>query len=148
MVTGFMAAVKKATDFVLTEPEKAYTEYVDMKPIMGTTLNRKIFERSFAYFSKDLQNVKRDWVGIHKVSPLIITTDTAQTKVTNYGKRLGVLAQGYEPNYTNDFLQWSLEGESKDPLGDQKRMASHQTAIAERGGCRRCEAPAQVKVVS
>lgn len=57
-----MKAVKKATDFVLAEPEKAYAEYVDMKPIMGTSLNKKIFERSFAYFSKDLQNVKRDWV--------------------------------------------------------------------------------------
>ena len=33
-----------------------------MKPLMGTELNRKIFERSFAYLSKDLQNVKRDWV--------------------------------------------------------------------------------------
>lgn len=57
-----MRACKKATDFVLAEPEKAYAEYIDMKPIMGTTLNRKIFERSFAYFSQDLQNVKRDWV--------------------------------------------------------------------------------------
>ena len=57
-----MAAVKKATDYVLAEPDKAYADYVDMKPLMGTELNRKIFERSFAYLSKDLQNVKRDWV--------------------------------------------------------------------------------------
>lgn len=61
-VAKFMKAVKKATDFVLSEPEKAYEAYVDVKPAMGSSLNRKIFERSFAYFSKDLQNVKRDWV--------------------------------------------------------------------------------------
>jgi pyrimidine precursor biosynthesis enzyme len=61
-VASFMKAVKKATDYVLNEPEKAYADYVDMKPLMGSELNRKIFERSFAYFSKDLQNVKRDWV--------------------------------------------------------------------------------------
>jgi len=57
-----MKAAKKATDYLLAEPEKAYEAYVDMKPQMGADLNRRIFERSFAYFSKDLQNVKRDWV--------------------------------------------------------------------------------------
>jgi pyrimidine precursor biosynthesis enzyme len=61
-VTKFMRAVKRATDYVLTEPEKAWADYVDFKPVMGTELNRKIFERSFAYFSKDLKNVERDWV--------------------------------------------------------------------------------------
>lgn len=62
-VKAFMRAVKKATDYVLASPEQAYADYVDMKPLMGSSLNRKIFERSFAYFSKDLQNVQRDWVG-------------------------------------------------------------------------------------
>lgn len=28
---------------------------------MNTPLNAKIFERSFAYMSKDLVNVDRDW---------------------------------------------------------------------------------------
>jgi len=126
-VKAFMAAVKKATDYVLAEPDKAYADYVDMKPLMGTELNRKIFERSFAYFSKDMQNVKRDWV-----------------KVTNYGKRLGVLPADYEPNYTNSFLGWKLEHESQDPLADQRRMAAHQADVAARGGCRRCDAPEKV----
>ncbi|RPB17127.1 NMT1-domain-containing protein [Morchella conica CCBAS932] len=131
-VKAFMRACKKATDFVLAEPEKAYAEYIDMKPIMGTTLNRKIFERSFAYFSQDLQNVKRDW-----------------TKVTNYGKRLEVLPADYQPNYTNEFLSWPLQGESADPLGDQKKMAAHQAAIAQNGGCRRCgDAVAPASLVS
>ncbi len=66
-ITKFMRAVKKATDYVLAEPKRAYADYVDFKPIMGTELNRKIYERSYAYFSKDLQNVKRDWVS-NKVS--------------------------------------------------------------------------------
>lgn len=124
-VTKFLRAVKKATDYVLSSPIAAYEEYINMKPLMGNPVNRKIFERSFAYFSQDLQNVRRDW-----------------TKVTNYGKRLGVLPEGYEPNYTNEYLTWPLEGESADPIADQKRMAAHQADVAAKGGCRRCERPA------
>lgn len=119
-VRAFMRAVKRATDFVLAEPEKAFAEYVEFKPVMGTELNRKIFERSFAYFSKDLKNVRRDW-----------------EKVTKYGKRLGVLDQNFQPNYTNEFLSWPLDGESSDPTGDQKRMAELQKNVACNGGfCR------------
>ncbi|KAL8376632.1 hypothetical protein RB595_007644 [Gaeumannomyces hyphopodioides] len=78
-VRAFMRAAKRATDFVLAEPEAAWREYVAFKPAMGTDLNRKMFERSFAYFSADLQNVRRDW-----------------EKVTRYGKRLGVLEDSFE----------------------------------------------------
>ncbi|RMD40694.1 hypothetical protein DV735_g4451, partial [Chaetothyriales sp. CBS 134920] len=119
-VKAFLRAVKKATDFVLAEPEKAWEEYVDFKPVMGTELNRKIFERSFAYFSRDLKNVQRDW-----------------TKVTKYGKRLGVLDSSFQPNYTNEFLEWVLEDESKDPEGDQKRIALLQKDVCRNGGFRR-----------
>lgn len=119
-VAKFMRAVKKATDYVLREPAQAYEDYVDMKPIMGTELNRKIFERSFAYFSRDLQNVARDWA-----------------KVTKYGKRLGVLSPDFEPNYTNNFLDWKLDNDSSDPTGDQKRMVELQKDVAAKGGfCR------------
>lgn len=90
-VAAFMRAVKKATDYVLAQPAKAYGEFVDFKPVMGTELNRKIFERSFAYLSVDLKNVKRDW-----------------EKVTRYGKRLGVLEESFQPNYTNRFRTGSL----------------------------------------
>lgn len=121
-VRAFMRAVKRATDFVLAEPEKAYAEYVEFKPVMGTDLNRKIFERSFAYFSKDLKNVHRDW-----------------EKVTRYGKRLGVLDQNFQPNYTNSFLSWTLEGESSDPTGDQKRMVELQKDVASKGGFQRLD---------
>ncbi|SPQ24623.1 965a89e3-651d-4dc9-bc74-e4420c844e60 [Thermothielavioides terrestris] len=119
-VRAFLRAVKRATDFVLAEPERAWAEYVDFKPAMGTALNRKIFERSFAYFSRDLKNVRRDW-----------------EKVTKYGKRLGVLDPAFEPNYTNEFLDWTLDPDSADPTGDQKRMAELQKDVALAGGFRR-----------
>ena len=121
-VRGFMRAVKRATDFVLEQPERAWAEYVDFKPAMGTPLNRKIFERSFAYFSRDLKNVKRDW-----------------EKVTKYGKRLGVLHEDFDPNYTNEFLAWPLEADSKDPCGDQKKMVELQKDVALAGGFQRLE---------
>ncbi|KAJ0124567.1 pyrimidine precursor biosynthesis enzyme thi12 [Diaporthe amygdali] len=121
-VRAFLRAVKKATDFVLEQPEQAWLEYVDFKPVMGTDLNRKIFERSFAYFSKDLKNVQRDW-----------------QKVTKYGKRLGVLSSDFQPNYTNEFLEWTLDEESQDPMGDQKRMAELQSNVADKGGFRRLQ---------
>ncbi|OJJ32825.1 hypothetical protein ASPWEDRAFT_42854 [Aspergillus wentii DTO 134E9] len=119
-VKKFMTAVKRATDYVISEPAKAYEEYIDVKPIMGTPVNRKIFERSYAYFSSDLKNVTRDW-----------------QKVTNYGKRLGILDESFVSNYTNDYLSWELEGDSADPTGDQKRMAKLQEEIAAKGGFQR-----------
>jgi pyrimidine precursor biosynthesis enzyme len=116
-VRAFLRACKKATDYILASPSSAYEEYVEFKPSMGTSLNRKIFERSFAYFSKDMKNVSRDW-----------------NKVTAYGKRLGVLPEEYTPNYTNEFLDWAFEDESKDPTGDQKKMVVLQEKVAEEGG--------------
>lgn len=120
-VSAFMRAVKRATDFVLEDPEQAWKEYVDFKPVMGTELNRKIFERSFAYFSSDLRNVERDWM-----------------KVTRYGKRLGVLEEGFEMNYTNRFVEgWEAEKEQEDPVGDQKRMVMLQEVVKVEGGFKR-----------
>lgn len=127
-VRKFMKAVKKATDFVLEDPEQAWKEYVDCKPVMGSDLNRKIFERSFAYFSHDLKNVQRDW-----------------TKVTKYGKRLGVLDESFKPNYTNEFLEWTLDEDSADPTGDQKRMVELQNEVSCRGGFRRLQLQSAVK---
>ncbi|KAJ5831805.1 hypothetical protein N7474_000116 [Penicillium riverlandense] len=124
-VAKFMRAVKRATDAVLADPAAAYEEYVDMKPIMADPVNRKIFERSFAYFSRDLKNVERDW-----------------NKVTAYGKRLGVLDSEFVPNYTNDYLSWTLDADSTDPLGDQKRMVQLQQEVAAQGGFKRLQVPA------
>ncbi|KAK8221619.1 NMT1/THI5 like-domain-containing protein [Phyllosticta capitalensis] len=119
-VRAFMRACKRATDYVLAEPDKAWAEYADFKPAMKSPLNHKIFERSFAYFSKDLKNVKRDW-----------------EKVTRYGKRLGVLSPDFAPNYTNNYLDWQLSGESSDPMGDQRKMAQLQKDVAAKGGFHR-----------
>ncbi|KAK5709285.1 Glycylpeptide N-tetradecanoyltransferase [Elasticomyces elasticus] len=121
-VRAFMRAVKRATKYVLAEPKNAFDDYVDFKPVMGTPLNRKIFERSFAYFSKDLKNVARDW-----------------EKVTRYGKRLGVLSESFTPNYTNEYLNWKMEEDQADPTGDQKRMVALQQEIAEKGGFKRLD---------
>ncbi|EEQ34733.1 Glycylpeptide N-tetradecanoyltransferase [Microsporum canis] len=121
-VKKFMKAVKRATDYVLEKPEAAFEEYVDMKPVMNTAVNRKIYERSYAYFSKDLKNVSRDW-----------------EKVTKYGKRLGVLDESFKPNYTNQFLTWEMEPESADPTGDQKKMCALQKKVAEEGGFKRVQ---------
>ena len=115
-----MRAVKRATDDVLLDPVGSYTTYISVKPEMASAVNRKIYERSYAYFSLDLKNVERDW-----------------EKVTKYGKRLGVLPEGFTPNYTNQFLGWPLNGESKYPTGDQKRMVDLQKEVAVAGGFRR-----------
>ncbi|TKX19136.1 4-amino-5-hydroxymethyl-2-methylpyrimidine phosphate synthase [Elsinoe australis] len=130
-VAKFMKAVQRATTDLLADPVGLYETYIDIKPQMATAVNRKIFERSFAYFSRDLKNVERDW-----------------NKVTKYGKRLGVLPQGYEPNYTNAFLKgWELGPDSKDPLGDQKRMAALQQLVKEQGGFRRIDEEEKAGVV-
>ncbi|KAH6679825.1 thiamine synthase [Halenospora varia] len=121
-IRKFLKAVKRATDYVLASPAEAYKAYIDIKPQMASAVNTKIYERSYAYFSKDLKNVQRDW-----------------QKVTKYGKRLGVLNEDFEPNYTNDFLEWKLEGDSADPTGDQKRMAALQHEVAEKGGFQRLD---------
>jgi len=119
-IQKFMRAVKRATDDVLAHPAESYKLYIDIKPQMADPVNRKIYERSYAYFSKDLKNVERDW-----------------KKVTAYGKRLDVLPQGFTSNYTNEFLQWKLEDESADPIADQKNMVELQKDVACCGGFKR-----------
>ncbi|KAJ3281849.1 glycylpeptide N-tetradecanoyltransferase [Rhizoclosmatium sp. JEL0117] len=86
-VRAFMKAVKRATDFLLENPEKAYNQYVEIKPYLGSDLNRKMFQRSLPYFSKSLENVQRDW-----------------TKVVNFSKTLGVVDESFVQNMTNEFL--------------------------------------------
>lgn len=117
-----MRAVKRATDDVIREPAESYKLYIDMKPQMADPVNQKIFERSYAYFSRDLKNVDRDWI-----------------KVTAYGKRLGVLQDDFTPNYSNEFLEWKLDADSSDPTGDQKKMAVLQKEVASTGGFHRLE---------
>ncbi|KAI8071444.1 NMT1/THI5 like-domain-containing protein [Gongronella butleri] len=94
-VRKFMAAVKKGTDFMLKDPAAAYELFVEMKPWMDGHVNRKIFQRSFRYMSRDLKNVPRDW-----------------NKVTNYCKRLAIIDDAFVQNQSNDYLTWELLPES------------------------------------
>jgi pyrimidine precursor biosynthesis enzyme len=50
------------------------------------------------------------------------------------------LDASFEPNYTNNFLSWKLEGDSADPISDQKRMVELQKNVALKGGFQRLEA--------
>ncbi|KAI9206430.1 NMT1/THI5 like-domain-containing protein [Polychytrium aggregatum] len=88
-VRAFMKAIKRATDYILTDPTKAYNIYCEMKPHLASPVNRDIFTRSLVYFSKDLKNVQRDW-----------------NKVTNYAKRLKIVSEDFVQNQTNEYLEW------------------------------------------
>lgn len=67
-VKKFLRGVKKATDYMLSNPKEAWAEYGNFKPNMQSELNTKKFSRCFAYFSDSLYNVHRDW---RKVNNLV-----------------------------------------------------------------------------
>jgi pyrimidine precursor biosynthesis enzyme len=70
-VKAFMKAIKRATEFILTNPSKAYELYVEIKPQLNTEVNKNIYDRSLTYISKDLrmsnvtgtklQTIVNDW---------------------------------------------------------------------------------------
>ena len=60
-VKKFLKALKKATDYILSNPVEAWKEYVDFKPQLDTDLSYKQYQRCYAYFSSSLYNVHRDW---------------------------------------------------------------------------------------
>lgn len=119
-ISKFMNAVKRATDYVLADPKQAWAEYSDFKPQMTSTLNFKMFERCFAYLSDSLYNVHRDW-----------------KKVTAYGKRLEILPEDYEPNYTNEYLSWKEPEDDPNPLKTQEDIALLQQECRTCGGYKR-----------
>ncbi|KAI8099228.1 NMT1/THI5 like-domain-containing protein, partial [Halteromyces radiatus] len=94
-VKKFMKAVKRGADLMFAKPAESYEAFVDMKPWMNSDVNRKIYQRSFRYMSRDLKNVSRDWL-----------------KVTNYCKRLNIVDDSFVQNQTNEFLSWTLLPES------------------------------------
>jgi pyrimidine precursor biosynthesis enzyme len=110
-----MKAIKRASDFMFADPVKAYELFVEMKPHMNSEVNRKIFQRSFRYFSRDFKNVQRDW-----------------DKVTNYCKRLEIVDQSFEQNQTNEFLDWPLLPEG--PAGVEP--ATVDTGVLACCGCK------------
>ena len=104
---------------MIANPAAAYAKYVEMKPHLNSDINRKIFQRSFRYFSRDLKNVDRDW-----------------NKVTNYCKRLNIVDGNFEQNQTNEFLSWPLLAEG--PGGVEPPTV--ETGVVD-GGCKRCHHP-------
>ena len=118
-------AIKKATDYVLADPVKAWKEYIDFKPRLNNDLSYKQYQRCYAYFSSSLYNVHRDW-----------------KKVTGYGKRLAILPPDYVSNYTNEYLSWPEPEEVSDPLEAQRLMAIHQEKCRQEGTFKRLALPA------
>ncbi|CAO3628649.1 unnamed protein product [Mucor hiemalis] len=116
-VEKYLRAIKRATDYMIADPADAYSKYVEMKPHLNSDINRKIFQRSFRYFSRDLKNVERDW-----------------NKVTNYCKRLDIVESDFEQNQTNEFLTWPLLPEGQPGV----EPATVETGVVE-GGCKRCQ---------
>lgn len=124
-VKKILKALKRATDYVIENTTNAWSEYIDFKPQLNNVVSQKQFERCYAYLSDSLYNVHRDW-----------------RKVTAYGKRLQILPEDYQSNYTNEYLTWAEPNEDQNPLETQKQMALHQEACKARGGYRRLEVKA------
>ncbi|KAF9281279.1 glycylpeptide N-tetradecanoyltransferase [Linnemannia elongata] len=91
-VASFMKAIKRGADYMFANPAAAYELFVEMKPHMDSVVNRKIYQRSFRYMSRDLKNVQRDW-----------------DKVTRYCKRLEIVNDSFVQNMTNEFLTWPMQ---------------------------------------
>ncbi|KAF9543087.1 glycylpeptide N-tetradecanoyltransferase [Mortierella hygrophila] len=116
-VASFMKAIKRGADYMFANPAAAYELFVEMKPHMDSVVNRKIYQRSFRYMSRDLKNVQRDW-----------------DKVTRYCKRLEIVDDSFVQNMTNEFLTWPMQPDT--PSG-----FIHPTVdtgvLAKCGGCDR-----------
>lgn len=54
-VKAFMKAVKKATEFVVAEPEEAWKLYMEVKPALNGVVEKEMFDRSLVYFSRTLE---------------------------------------------------------------------------------------------
>ncbi|KAJ3183499.1 glycylpeptide N-tetradecanoyltransferase [Geranomyces variabilis] len=120
-VKAVLKALRKAMDLVRADPDKAWEMYVEVKPVLGDAVNRKMFERSLPYFSATLENVQRDW-----------------TKVTGYSKRLGVVDASFVQNMTNEFLPENSQREIKanevKAAAVAKAINSIPAVTAEAGG--------------
>ncbi|KAN0061947.1 Glycylpeptide N-tetradecanoyltransferase [Thecaphora frezii] len=112
-VRAFMRAIKRANDHLLSSPHDAWADLCRMQPGFKSDTSRRIFERSFVYFSRDCANVERDW-----------------NKVTKYAKRLGVVDEAFKANMTNEFLEWELQRDVEDPKRKQEEVKMYQDTVA------------------
>ncbi|KAJ3043097.1 glycylpeptide N-tetradecanoyltransferase [Rhizophlyctis rosea] len=110
-VAAFLRAIKSATDYILANPDEAWKTYVEIKPVLGDDLNKKMFQRSLRYFSPSVKNVQRDW-----------------TKVTNYCKRLGIIDDKFKQNMTNQYVPASKEFDRA--VEEEKKIAEAECGCA------------------
>lgn len=82
-VAAVMRAIKRGADDIFANPKQAWLEVCKFKKTFRAELFGKIYERCFPFMSRDLRNVKRDWV-----------------KVSAYCHRIGVCDANFTPNYT------------------------------------------------
>merc|ERR1712128_285180 len=60
-ISGFMRAMRRATDFTIEHPDAAWKIMTRANPRLDNNLYAKIYQRTLPYFSRDLLNVDRDW---------------------------------------------------------------------------------------
>lgn len=143
-----MKAVKKAADYLIEQPQKAWADYKAFKKSMNSAVNEQIFERSFVYMSPDCANGEA-----RNVATDSLVNDAGQhdaiaydpscpchsvprdwAKVTNYCKRLGIVPSHFQPNFTNSFLDWTLHQQPQDGAAKQEAIKVYQLEVSEKGG--------------
>lgn len=67
-------------------------------------------------------------------SPRSILVPRDWNKVTNYCKRLGIVSNDFEPNFTNSFLSWKLDAQPEDGMAKQQAIAEYQKQVSQKGG--------------
>merc|ERR1712160_202190 len=78
-ISGFMRAMRRATDFTIEHPDAAWKIMTRANPRLDNNLYAKIYQRTLPYFSRNLLNVDRDW-----------------EKVGQFCKHLGVLETEFD----------------------------------------------------
>jgi len=88
-ISGFMRAMRRATDFTIEHPDAAWKIMTRANPRLDNNLYAKIYQRTLPYFSRDLLNVDRDW-----------------EKVGQFCKHLGVLETDFDQHsvWTNEHV--------------------------------------------
>jgi ABC-type nitrate/sulfonate/bicarbonate transport system substrate-binding protein len=88
-INGFMRAMRRAMDFTIEYPDEAWDIMCKANPRLNNALYTKIYQRTLPYFSRDLNNVQRDW-----------------SKVGDFCKHLNILEREFDQNsiWTNEHV--------------------------------------------
>ena len=86
---GFMRAMRRAMDYTIERPDEAWDIMCRANPRLNVPLYAKIYQRTLPYFSRDLNNVQRDW-----------------NKVGEFCKRLNILEKDFDQAsiWTNELV--------------------------------------------